>query len=227
MDNSFTSPPPRDFLMEIARQKNSTPLPLIQPRSGLRLPPDRYCLLSNNYRVKQQQKKQQQQARPVPIVPARTLPHYPISASSPGIKITQPAFNVSMSSIKSASTTGLTPTSLTVKPISSAVTVASTVQGGTSLKKPVVTITQTVQKASPNPPTIVPALSRPIGGKPITTWQQSRATTTTSTPQLAKSMTTVSALPSMDETVASSLQQQALVSALKRKRGEDDDDYDS
>jgi hypothetical protein len=40
-------------------------------------------------------------------------------------------------------------------------------------------------------------------------------------------MTTVSALPSMDETVASSLQQQALVSALKRKRGEDDDDYDS
>ena len=43
--------------MEIARQKNSTPLPLIQPRSGLRLPPDRYCLLSNNYRVKQQQKK--------------------------------------------------------------------------------------------------------------------------------------------------------------------------
>jgi hypothetical protein len=40
-------------------------------------------------------------------------------------------------------------------------------------------------------------------------------------------MTTVSALPSMDETVASSLQQQALVSSLKRKRGEDDDDYDA
>ena len=41
-------------------------------------------------------------------------------------------------------------------------------------------------------------------------------------------MTTVSALPSMDETVASSLQQQALVSSLKRKReGEDEEDYDS
>ena len=59
--------------------------------------------------------------------------------------------------------------------------------------------------------------------KPTTT---SKPPSTTQIPN--RSMTTVSALPSMDETVASSLQQQALVSSLKRKReGEDDDDYDS
>ncbi len=70
---------------------------------------------------------------------------------------------------------------------------------------------------------------QPSAGKPPSTWQQIRTKTniTTSTPRPAQSMTTVSALPSMDETVASSLQQQALVSSLKRKRGEDDDDYDA
>lgn len=60
-------------------------------------------------------------------------------------------------------------------------------------------------------------------------WSQPNTTGKSSTPQAPnQSITTVSALPSMDETVASSLQQQALVSSLKRKReGEDDDDYDA
>ncbi|XP_036444960.1 transcription initiation factor TFIID subunit 9 isoform X1 [Colossoma macropomum] len=57
MDQSFTSPPPRDFLLEVARQKNQTPLPLIKPYAGPRLPPDRYCLTAPNYRLKSLQKK--------------------------------------------------------------------------------------------------------------------------------------------------------------------------
>ncbi|CAL8265486.1 unnamed protein product [Merluccius merluccius] len=57
MDQSFTSPPPRDFLLEVARQKNQTPLPLIKPYTGPRLPPDRYCLTAPNYRLKSIQKK--------------------------------------------------------------------------------------------------------------------------------------------------------------------------
>lgn len=57
MDQSFTSPPPRDFLLEVARQKNQTPLPLIKPYTGPRLPPDRYCLTAPNYRLKSVQKK--------------------------------------------------------------------------------------------------------------------------------------------------------------------------
>ncbi|XP_022087968.1 transcription initiation factor TFIID subunit 9-like [Acanthaster planci] len=52
LDHSFTTPPPREFLMEIARQKNNNPLPAIKPHNGLRLPPDRYCLSGSNYRLK-------------------------------------------------------------------------------------------------------------------------------------------------------------------------------
>lgn len=45
------------FLLEVARQKNQTPLPLIKPYAGPRLPPDRYCLTAPNYRLKSLQKK--------------------------------------------------------------------------------------------------------------------------------------------------------------------------
>jgi len=63
LDHSFTSPPPREFLLEIARSKNSLPLPLITDRSGLRLPPERYCLTGNNYKVKGPPKKASTQSR--------------------------------------------------------------------------------------------------------------------------------------------------------------------
>ncbi|KAG7312509.1 hypothetical protein JYU34_002030 [Plutella xylostella] len=52
LDKSFTSPPPREVLLEIARVKNVNPLPLIKPHCGLRLPPDRYCLSGCNYKLK-------------------------------------------------------------------------------------------------------------------------------------------------------------------------------
>lgn len=41
LDKSFTSSPPREVLLEMARVKNVYPLPLIKPHCGLRLPPDR------------------------------------------------------------------------------------------------------------------------------------------------------------------------------------------
>ncbi|XP_040855683.1 transcription initiation factor TFIID subunit 9B isoform X1 [Ochotona curzoniae] len=65
-DQSFTSPPPRDFLLDIARQKNQTPLPLIKPYAGPRLPPDRYCLTAPNYRLKSFIKKGPNQGRLIP-----------------------------------------------------------------------------------------------------------------------------------------------------------------
>lgn len=52
LDKAFTSPPPREVLLEVARAKNSTPLSFIKPHSGLRLPPDRHCLLSANYKLR-------------------------------------------------------------------------------------------------------------------------------------------------------------------------------
>lgn len=52
LDKAFTTPPPRDVLLELSRAKNNTPLPLIKPHCGLRLPPDRYCLSSCNYKLR-------------------------------------------------------------------------------------------------------------------------------------------------------------------------------
>ncbi|KAF6091614.1 TATA-box binding protein associated factor 9b [Phyllostomus discolor] len=65
-DQSFTSPPPRDFLLDIARQKNQTPLPMIKPYSGPRLPPDRYCLTAPNFKLKPLLKKGPNQGRLIP-----------------------------------------------------------------------------------------------------------------------------------------------------------------
>jgi transcription initiation factor TFIID subunit 9 len=52
LDHAFTNPPPRDLLLDIARHKNATPLPLIKPFTGPRLPPDRYCLTTPNFRLR-------------------------------------------------------------------------------------------------------------------------------------------------------------------------------
>lgn len=75
MEQSFTSPPPREvihidyyvnssccilneimisvqILMEVARAKNTTPLPSVKPHCGIRLPPDCHCLAACNYRLK-------------------------------------------------------------------------------------------------------------------------------------------------------------------------------
>lgn len=52
LDKAFTNPPPRDVLLDLTRIRNSSPLPSIKSNSGLRLPPDRYCLSACNFRLK-------------------------------------------------------------------------------------------------------------------------------------------------------------------------------
>jgi len=52
VDKSFASPPPRDVLLELAKQRNAIPLPTIRPQCGVKLPHDRYCLTSANYKLK-------------------------------------------------------------------------------------------------------------------------------------------------------------------------------
>ncbi|KAK3913882.1 Transcription initiation factor TFIID subunit 9 [Frankliniella fusca] len=56
LDRSFTTPPPREILLEVARSKNSQPLPVVKPSCGIRLPPDRYCLSSVNYKLRNNKK---------------------------------------------------------------------------------------------------------------------------------------------------------------------------
>ncbi|XP_001608253.1 transcription initiation factor TFIID subunit 9 [Nasonia vitripennis] len=57
LEKSFTNPPPREVLLDVAKVKNSVPLPFVKPSYGLRLPPDRYCLNGTNYKLKPPPKK--------------------------------------------------------------------------------------------------------------------------------------------------------------------------
>ncbi|XP_076662574.1 TBP-associated factor 9 [Halictus rubicundus] len=57
LERTFTNPPPRDVLVDVARAKNNIPLPFVKPSNGLRLPPDRYCLNATNYKLRNAPKK--------------------------------------------------------------------------------------------------------------------------------------------------------------------------
>lgn len=74
LEKAFTGPPPKDVrhlsktpihcrffspsnirsqvLLELARGKNIAPLPFIKSHCGLRLPPDRHCLVAANYKLR-------------------------------------------------------------------------------------------------------------------------------------------------------------------------------
>ncbi|XP_067944314.1 transcription initiation factor TFIID subunit 9-like [Watersipora subatra] len=56
LDKSYTNPPPRELLLDIASHRNSQSLPVIKPYTGPKLPPDRYCLSSMNYQLKTHRK---------------------------------------------------------------------------------------------------------------------------------------------------------------------------
>lgn len=51
-DKTVTSPPPKELLLEVAREKNNQPLPPIKPHNGLRIPFDRYTLIGTNFKLK-------------------------------------------------------------------------------------------------------------------------------------------------------------------------------
>lgn len=219
LDHSYTNPPPREFLIEIARQKNRHPLPQIQAKSGLRLPPDRYCLTSTNYKVKAHKKHSQVRANPVV---ARTISQ---SSLSTPIK-TAPAITVKMQTASPVSSTAAAVLNVTTPS-----TLPSIGVSGITIKTEKVdsTAVHAVQKSG------VVTLGTPVSKAKIepvsaaTVPSQQKATTPTLIVSQAKvipaSMLTVSALPSMDETVAST--QQPLITPLKRKHEDEDDDYDS
>jgi len=56
-EKNVTTPPSRDSLLEVARAKNISTLPIPKPNSGLRLPPDRFCLTACNYKLKSNKKQ--------------------------------------------------------------------------------------------------------------------------------------------------------------------------
>ncbi|KAM6985861.1 transcription initiation factor TFIID subunit 9 [Aplochiton taeniatus] len=137
MDQSFTSPPPRDFLLEVARQKNQTPLPLIKPYTGPRLPPDRYCLTAPNYRLKSIQKKVTSSSGRV------TVPR--LSVGSMSSRPSTPTMGQCTASIQSISKVG-PPGSLSGQRFSVQIPSSQT-----SAAKSVTTSTQAVQNVLINP----------------------------------------------------------------------------
>jgi len=52
VEKCFTVPPPRDLLVDIAKAKNSQSLPNIKSHNGPRIPPDRFSLISANYKLR-------------------------------------------------------------------------------------------------------------------------------------------------------------------------------
>ncbi|CAH3163807.1 unnamed protein product [Porites lobata] len=210
LDHSYTNPPPREFLIEIARQKNRLPLPQIQAKSGLRLPPDRYCLTSTNYKVKAQKKS------------PSLCSHKSLSYSNNNLSLKY--LYVSLCSVTpvtapmGASTTITTPNTLTPGSVSK-ITVKQepTASAGThTVQKTGVTNTGIAVSQVKTEPAKTTMTSTTKTGVPTT---GSQATV------IPASMLTVSALPSMDETMAST--QQPLITPMKRKHEDEDDDYDS
>ncbi|KAF9957901.1 Transcription initiation factor TFIID subunit 9 [Mortierella alpina] len=51
VNHSFTAPPPKEFLLELAEEKNKVPLPLIPEKYGIRLPHERHCLTAVNFQL--------------------------------------------------------------------------------------------------------------------------------------------------------------------------------
>lgn len=48
---SFTQPPPREVLMQLCREKNAVPLPVVEDKAVVALPPEEFQLTAPNYRV--------------------------------------------------------------------------------------------------------------------------------------------------------------------------------
>ncbi|KAI8147551.1 transcription initiation factor IID, 31kD subunit-domain-containing protein [Fennellomyces sp. T-0311] len=51
VNHSFTNPPPKELLLELAEEKNKTPLPLIPEKYGIRLPAEKHCLTGLNFTI--------------------------------------------------------------------------------------------------------------------------------------------------------------------------------
>lgn len=91
-DKLFTTPPPKDLLTEIARHKNSNPLPPIKSHAGPRLPPDRYSLISANFKAKSASKFNQTQPQGLTIrtaLPGTIRPGQVISIQSRPLSVTK------------------------------------------------------------------------------------------------------------------------------------------
>jgi len=76
---SFSPPPSRETTMALAAERNKQPLPPIVEKLGVRLPPEKYCLTSINYRplpkpAQPATKKPKLAPTPAPVKLSLTVP---------------------------------------------------------------------------------------------------------------------------------------------------------
>lgn len=137
MEKAFTTPPPRDLLLEVARTRNANPLPPIKVNQyGIRLPPDRYCLSACNYRIKPPRKKTS--SLPTPLGGNRIS----LGGGSGGMKLASAPIKptISMVTTKTGNTQTVT---LVQKP-------ATTITSGPNQK--IVSVNRPVFKVTPGTP---------------------------------------------------------------------------
>lgn len=129
-ESTFTMPPSRETILECARNKNSTPLPLIKPHCGLRLPPDRHCLAACNYTLKSSTQKKQKN-------------NFTMSGGTPALKL---ATKPGLSYMKRNNPLGVSKQAVSVpKPITKITT--SNLPPQKTVLKPKIQIQQNVQIA--------------------------------------------------------------------------------
>ncbi|KAJ8902558.1 hypothetical protein NDN08_006960 [Rhodosorus marinus] len=84
---SFTQPPSREVLLQLGRERNSIPLPPLEDKVGIQLPPEKHQLTSQNYQLKVESKAPPKQVEkpgtdPKPTPPSKTAPTKPATESS-------------------------------------------------------------------------------------------------------------------------------------------------
>lgn len=146
VDKHFISPPPREILIEVSKQKNHLPLPLIKTSAGLRLPPDRYSLTACNYRLKSSAKK--------PRVHTVSRVNLSSLQTNAGPKL-NPALNLNNKSL----------TMVVTKPNASpAVTIMSRTTTSKSVPTPIIKISEGNKNSTPisSSPLVMPVSSNSI-----------------------------------------------------------------
>lgn len=222
-DKTFTSPPPRDLLMEIARQKNSTPLPLIKANAGPRLPPDRYSLTACNYRLKSAKKPRIQ----VGLPPQLGLTMQANSAA--GLSKVTPALSLN-------SKTGAT--LAVVSKSASAPTVTIVSRPATTNKthptpiiklsqRPPLNVSTAVSSAAPTPIVQVTAAPQPAPPAATTAAAVPATEAVTTAPVITTATTEPATQPSVPLPIINIKSETPSEINEKKRKREEDDDYDA
>eukprot|EP00164_Ancoracysta_twista_P007421 GFYU01010533.1.p1 GENE.GFYU01010533.1~~GFYU01010533.1.p1 ORF type:complete len:218 (-),score=35.44 GFYU01010533.1:411-1064(-) len=82
---TFTQPPSREHLLELANKRNCMPLPVIPKRLGVLLPPEKFCLTSPTYQVNVK--------KPKPAEPAPASVQPPAATAANGAATPKPPVN--------------------------------------------------------------------------------------------------------------------------------------